>query len=112
MVGMSIDSLSPTQLSTLDRESGPFRLVDPRSQMRYVLITEAQYEAVKRYIETADDDDHDDDTDAIIRMSMKHSFDRSEEDDSIRDQFEEKRRTRALYRIAARNALKRIEGDP
>ncbi len=44
--------LTPQQLPALDsRDSGAPRVIDPRSNTAYVLISEAEYEAVREIIE-------------------------------------------------------------
>ena len=48
---MSIQ-LTPQQLQVLDaREHGPPRVVDPRSNVSYVLVNESEYETVREALE-------------------------------------------------------------
>lgn len=44
--------LTPQQLQTLDAGEGEFpRIVDPRTNASYVLVTEAEYETVREVLE-------------------------------------------------------------
>jgi hypothetical protein len=48
---MSIE-LTPQQLQVLDSEAGGLpRVVDPRSNVAYVLVTEAEYETVREVLD-------------------------------------------------------------
>ena len=44
--------LTPNQLQALSAEEGELpRLIDPRSNTAYILLTEAEYEAVREIVE-------------------------------------------------------------
>jgi len=70
---MSIE-LTPHQLQVLDSEAGGVpRVVDPRSNIAYVLVSEAEYETVRQVL----DDERDQ---GIIRaIALRNAAGRMEE---------------------------------
>jgi len=70
---MSIE-LTPQQLQVLDSEAGGVpRVVDPRNNIAYVLVTEAEYETVRQVL----DDERDQ---RIIRaIALRNAAGRIEE---------------------------------